>query len=271
MATIIDHDTEGRYVPIREAAMITSIQPQVLRKYADEGTIKSYKTPSGHRRFSYDDLQKIQRTEESRNNQQGQVNNQHGQVNNQQGPINDLHGVIRRRKLRNRPPPVRIHYIYVRAATVEAAQEQSRFILADATDRAHHVIVSDIGISGGGFTKRAKGIATLMDACLRGVVGEVVVAHRDRLDQVLYSMLHFMIHKAGGKLVSLNADTYRATEGELAEEVLSIVSQYSNRSKKNTVVPVANDAASESNTEAVVPLKKRRGRPPRATVATDNV
>ena len=267
MATIIDHETEGRYVPIREAAMITSIQPQVLRKYADEGTIKSYKTPSGHRRFSYDDLQKIQRTEESRNDQRGQVNNQHG-------PINDLRGVIRRRKLRNRPVPVRIHYIYVRAATVEAAQEQSRFILADATDRAHHVIVSDIGISGGGFTKRAKGIATLMDACLRGVVGEVVVAHRDRLDQVLYSMLHFMIHKAGGKLVSLNADAYRATEGELAEEVLSIVSQYSNRSKKNTVIPspaVTDEVAIESSGEAVAPLKKRRGRPPRATVATDNV
>ena len=263
MATIIDHDTEGRYVPIREAAMITSIQPQVLSKYADEGAIKSYKTPSGHRRFSYDDLQKIQRTEESSNSVV--------QVNNQHGPINDLHGVIRRRKLRNRPPPVRIHYIYVRAATVEAAQEQSRFILADATDRAHHVIVSDIGISGGGFTKRAKGIATLVDACLRGVVGEVVVAHRDRLDQVLYSMLHFMIHKAGGKLVSLNADAYRVTEGELAEEVLSIVSKYSNRSKKNVVVPVANDVVIETSGEAVAPLKKRRGRPPRATVATDNV
>lgn len=39
------------YVALREAVKVTGLHPNTLRKYADDGTIESYKLPNGARRF----------------------------------------------------------------------------------------------------------------------------------------------------------------------------------------------------------------------------
>ena len=39
------------YVALREAVKVTGLHPNTLRKYADDGTIDSYKLPNGARRF----------------------------------------------------------------------------------------------------------------------------------------------------------------------------------------------------------------------------
>ena len=239
----------GIYVPIREAVNITSIPPQSLRKYADEGAIKSYKTPSGHRRFLYEDLQRMRGTTQ------------------------------RSVQYRSRVPlPVkRIDYIYVRAATEEAAKEQIQFITArlesNHVESTNRVIISDVGM-GSGFTKYSKGMVTLIDASLRGVVGEVTVAHRDRMDRLAYTMLQFVVHKAGGRIVSLDAEEFRATDAELAEDMFEVLHKF--KSVKKTTSCRAPTVGSDPETVAVaaevaaeedsVEPKKRRGRPPRLSV-----
>jgi excisionase family DNA binding protein len=45
------------FVPIREASRLTGLGHQTIRKMADDGTIKCYKTPTGQRRI---DIQSIQ-------------------------------------------------------------------------------------------------------------------------------------------------------------------------------------------------------------------
>jgi DNA-binding transcriptional MerR regulator len=39
------------YVPLRKAVEFLGLHPKTLRKYADEGKIKSIRTPSGQRLF----------------------------------------------------------------------------------------------------------------------------------------------------------------------------------------------------------------------------
>lgn len=272
-------DPGDKYVPIREATMLTSITPQLLRKYADDGTVKSYKTPAGHRRFSYDDLQRVKSKSYRKGKAKSIVREVVGNARNVE---NVQIRVGKRARARN-------HYIYARAATEEAMQEQVQFAKTtcteQGTDVSNHVIVSDVRAPTG---KQSKGMMILIEACLRGVVGDVVVAHRDRLDRATYWMLHFMVHKAGGRLVSLDADAYRATDAELAEDMFVALQKYKNRSSSSQKTYSSNhhhDAAGEgigegtgnshaslaSNT--VVATKKRRGRPPRVlpTVVEETV
>lgn len=227
-----------KYVPIRDATVLTSITPQLLRKYADDGTIKSYKTPSGHRRFSYDDLQRIKSKSSRKSKAVQGTKSKH---------------------------VIRINYIYVRAATEEAIQSQVRFIMEQDVDRSDHVIVSDVGVCG----KQGKGTMTLIESCLRGAVGDVVVAHRDRLDRSTYSMMNFMVHRAGGKLVSLDAETFRATDIELADEMFAVLQKYRSNKKTNMnrdAFVAEDDPCENATANTVVAPKKRRGRPPRVVL-----
>ena len=265
--SMMDHG--DKYVPIREATMLTSITPQLLRKYADDGTVKSYKTPAGHRRFSYDDLQRVK----SKSYRKGKAKSTMREYFANTGIIGTVGNIQPRVAKRIR---ARIHYIYVRAATEEAMQEQVQYTKTtcteQGTDVSNHVIISDVGAPTG---KQSKGTMTLIEACLRGVVGDVVVAHRDRLDRTTYSMLHFMVHKAGGKLVSLDAEAYRATDAELAEDMFATLQKYKSRSSsQKTYSNHHHDAAGEGTGDShaslasntVVAPKKRRGRPPRVQV-----
>lgn len=55
----IKHAQDGALVPIGEAARMTSLSPDTLRRYADKGLIPVYRTPANHRRFKVADLRKI--------------------------------------------------------------------------------------------------------------------------------------------------------------------------------------------------------------------
>ena len=41
-----------KYLPSREAGKILGLHPNTLRRYANNGTIKSFKTESGQRRYN---------------------------------------------------------------------------------------------------------------------------------------------------------------------------------------------------------------------------
>ena len=47
------------YISISEAGRITGLSFQTIRKYGDQAKIKCYKTPSGHRRFNKQDLERL--------------------------------------------------------------------------------------------------------------------------------------------------------------------------------------------------------------------
>ena len=41
-----------------------------------------------------------------------------------------------------------------------------------------------------------------MDSCIQGVIGEVIIAHRDRLSRFGFDLVKIIIEKAGGQIVA---------------------------------------------------------------------
>ncbi|HDN27498.1 MAG TPA: helix-turn-helix domain-containing protein [Thioploca sp.] len=52
-----------KYLPSREACKILSIHPNTLRRYANNGTIESFKTESGQRRYNVEAYLGLQKKE----------------------------------------------------------------------------------------------------------------------------------------------------------------------------------------------------------------
>ena len=68
-----------------------------------------------------------------------------------------------------------------------------------------------------------------MDASLQGTVGEIIVAHRDRLCRFGFDLIKLIIEKQGGKITVLDDEQNKSSEQELSEDLLSIVNIYSCR------------------------------------------
>ena len=74
---------------------------------------------------------------------------------------------------------------------------------------------------------KGKDCKPFLDACLQGTVGELVVAHRDRLCRFGFELVESIVTKAGGKITVLDNDGNKSGEQELAEDLLSIIHVYS--------------------------------------------
>ena len=73
------------------------------------------------------------------------------------------------------------------------------------------------------------GLATILDACVQNSIGEVVVAHRDRLCRFGFDLVKQIIEKSGGSITVIDDEKNKSSEQELAEDLLSIINIYSCR------------------------------------------
>ena len=186
-------NSETKYVSIRDASSITGICQQVLRKMADQQKVRSYRTPSNQRRFNKLDLEKM---------------------------------------CYNIPSDVKISYsekenfIYSRVSSKKQMDDLSRQSEFLQSKYPTYRSIKDIG---SGINFKRKGLETILDSCLQGTIGEVVVAHRDRLSRFAFDFIKLIISKSGGKITVIDDDRNKTTEQELAEDLLSIVHIYSCR------------------------------------------
>jgi predicted site-specific integrase-resolvase len=122
------------------------------------------------------------------------------------------------------------NFLYARVSSKKQMDDLSRqleYIKSRNSDKyATYESVSDI-TSGINFNR--KGLTTILDACLYGNLGEVVIAHRDRLCRFGFDFIKLIIEKRGGKIVVLDDDKNKSSEQELAEDLLSIIHIYSCR------------------------------------------
>ncbi|CAN2040547.1 putative resolvase [Candidatus Magnetomoraceae bacterium gMMP-15] len=79
-----------------------------------------------------------------------------------------------------------------------------------------------------GLNFKRKGLITLLDRCYNGVVGTVVVAHRDRLARFGFDIFKHAIESNGGKLMVLDKISC-SPEEELTQDLLSILHVFSCR------------------------------------------
>jgi len=248
---------------IREAGHMTSLHPHTLRKYADEGRIRSYKTSGGQRRLHLGDLQQV------------------ANATRTGGELPAAKPKLTRGARKQNLP--RVNYIYARISPQSPSagstlQDQVDAVIRQNDAYADYVVVSDVAA---GTQFRNKGLFTLLDACVRGTIGEVVVAHRDRLGRVALDLLQHLIQKAGGKIVALDLEPYRSSATELSEDMFMFMQKHvypgnGGAGKKfssaaevasvpsTTVAPAltTTDAPQVEGGVVPAPVKRPRGRPP---------
>ena len=188
---------QAQYVSSKQAELLTGLYPTTLRKMFDNGTLKGFITPSGHRRYSRENLQNIV-----------------------QGDNPDESRPIQRN---------RNNYLYARVSTrgqLADLQRQATFLQESREGNGvDYTLIQDVG-SGINFKRR--GLQTILDACLQRCIGEVVIAHRDRLCRFAYELIESIIVKSGGKLTVLSQEesdmsSEKFLAKEMSDDLLSIV------------------------------------------------
>lgn len=88
-----------------------------------------------------------------------------------------------------------------------------------------HEIVTDIG---SGLNSKRKGFRSILELADQGVLGEIVVAHRDRLCRFAFDLVEWWINAHGGKIVVLG-EVQLSPEAELTQDLLAIIHVFSCR------------------------------------------
>jgi predicted site-specific integrase-resolvase len=89
--------------------------------------------------------------------------------------------------------PKKINFLYSRVSSKKQLDDLSRqteFLRSYRPEYASYDAITDIA-SGINFKRR--GLQTILDACLQRVIGEVVIAHRDRLCRFGFELVESIV------------------------------------------------------------------------------
>jgi putative resolvase len=190
----MDGKAKKLFVTVGEAARLTGLEDQTIRKMADKGTISSYKTPSGQRRINVHSIQEFCSS------------SVHDQTKSEVQKQN---------------------FIYARVSTKKQVDDLSRQVdYVKRPEYSAYRIVTDIA---SGINFKRKGLSIILEACLQRNIGEVVVAHRDRLCRFGFELVEQMVTKAGGKITVLDDQNDKTCEQELTDDLLAIIHVFSCR------------------------------------------
>lgn len=165
-----------------------------------------------------------------------------------------MYNVDRVLKLLGQTPAGKRAYIYARVSSAKQFEDLDRQVQDLQKACPGHIVIKDVG-SGVNFHR--KGLQTLLELVLSGMVSEVTVMHRDRLARIGYELLEFFFNKTGVKLVVLGGDAKDA-ESELADDLLAVTTLFvashngrrSAENKKRRRVEEENKALESGSSEA---------------------
>jgi predicted site-specific integrase-resolvase len=171
------------FVPMRTASELTGLHPNTLRKYADNYKIKSYRNPAGQRLLHKLSLQAF-------------CSSHHVST--------------------EIPKGCKESFLYARVSSKKQHDDllrQINFLQSRKPLYANYRVIQDIA---SGINFKRKGLQTILEACLRGTVGEVVVTHRDRLAYSGYDIISFLVERSGGFITIIDDQSDQSSEHELA-------------------------------------------------------
>jgi predicted site-specific integrase-resolvase len=214
---------QKKFVTAGEAARLTGLEIQTIRKMADQASLVCYKTPSGQRRIN---LQSVQ------------------EFCGNAVPVEEK-SILQKE-----------NFIYGRVSTRKQVDDLSRQLeYLKRPEYASYGVITDIA---SGINFKRKGLSTILDSCLQGRIGEVVIAHRDRLCRFGFDFIEQLVTRAGGKITVLTNCEDKTSEQELTEDLLSIIHvfscrqmgkrSYANRKSKNSENKVLPNTNTESDT-----------------------
>lgn len=177
-----------------EASRLTGLEAQTIRKMADQNVISGYKTPSGQRRCNLQSIQEFCTAANARKEEQ---------------------------------PIQKENFVYARVSSKKQVDDLSRQVeYLSRPEYSSYRVITDVA---SGINFKRKGLSTILDACLQKNIGEVVIAHRDRLCRFGYELVEQLVHRAGGKITVLDNSIDKTSEQELTEDLLSIIHVFSCR------------------------------------------
>jgi len=179
---------------VGEASRLTGLEAQTIRKMADQNVISGYKTPSGQRRCNLQSIQEFCTAANARKEEQ---------------------------------PIQKENFVYARVSSKKQMDDLSRQVeYLCRPEYSSYRVITDVA---SGINFKRKGLSTILDACLQKNIGEVVIAHRDRLCRFGYELVEQLVHRAGGKITVLDNSIDKTSEQELTEDLLSIIHVFSCR------------------------------------------
>lgn len=185
---------KDRFVSIGKASELTGICKQTLRALVDEKKITGYKTPGGTRRISLECIQKMCLA----------------------NPYDSGKSEIQKK-----------NFIYTRVSTKKQVDDLLRQIeFVSRPEYSEYILIKDIA---SGINFKRKGLHSILDSCVQGTIGEVIVAHRDRLSRFGFDLIELFVAKSGGKITVLGDIETKTSEQELADDLLSIIHIFSCR------------------------------------------
>ena len=119
----------------------------------------------------------------------------------------------------------RTNYIYARVSSKGQKDDLKTQIQLLSLKFPSYEVISDIG---SGLNYNRKGLKTILDKCLQGDIGQVVVTYKDRLCRFGFDAFEYLINKSGGKLVVLN-DITSSPQEEMVKDLTSIIHVFSCR------------------------------------------
>jgi predicted site-specific integrase-resolvase len=183
-------DNKKRFVKTKEASKITGLSEQTIRLYADLNKIETYKTESGQRMYCKFSLEKyISKFAHSEKK------------------------IQEKKKI-----------IYCRVSSRNQLDDLERQCSSLQSRFPNHELIKDCG---SGLNFKRKGLKTILEQTMLGVVEEIVVAHKDRLCRFGYELIEFICSVNGTKIIILGNEECKSKEQELAEDIMSIITVFS--------------------------------------------
>ena len=109
-------------------------------------------------------------------------------------------------------------FLYARVSSVKQKEDLERQKQLLSSRFPTYELISDIRSR---INFKRKGLQTLLEQSCKGLVGEIVVTHRDRLCRFAYELLKYVFSLNSTKLVVLFDDS-TTDEHELSEDILAI-------------------------------------------------
>lgn len=120
------------------------------------------------------------------------------------------------------------NFIYARVSSSKQKNDLERQIAALKKTFPNHEVISDVG---SGINFKRKGLLTILELLFDRNVGEVVVAHRDRLARFGFDLFKFMFAKHGAILTVLEDSNIEKEDSieSLSKDLLSIITVFTAR------------------------------------------
>jgi predicted site-specific integrase-resolvase len=114
--------------------------------------------------------------------------------------------------------------VYCRVSSKKQENDLSTQVEFLKSEYPDYRVVSDIG---SGINWKRKGLQAILELAMQRKLGNLVVAHKDRLSRFAFELIEWIVTTNEGKIIVLDEENNKSSEQDLAEDLLSIVHIYS--------------------------------------------